>query len=183
VVDSKKRASGKVVVDGDKGSVIPKGTLFLRADGPPLETVREVTIDEDEQVSLDVVATVEGEDGAAAPSTPLRVKSPITGVSDDALVGADGVELGATNPSPAASGKAGKPSAKKAVELPSDECHLHMVVNGVGVTKVKARYLGTSKGTHAASYSRVVSGELLEVKVEGVPLYDPKNPTYPSIER
>jgi hypothetical protein len=172
--NAKKRASGKVVVEGQAGAVVPKATVFHRADGHPFETTAAATIGEDESVKVDVVARVAGVAGQTVPGTILHCKEDPEHFCADCIVDVDGLVIPgappATVPSASASaeaepevvgagGAAPRPAATKKgagaaalarapdapVEVP--KCFVHLQVNGRGAIRAEATYRGTMKGS------------------------------------
>lgn len=86
-------ASGPASVSGTNGSIIPAGSVLLRADGAAYEVDAEVTI-AGGVAAPNVTAVVAGADGNADQGVPLAFESPIAGVNAAATVGAGGIVNG-----------------------------------------------------------------------------------------
>lgn len=78
-------ATGSVEFTGTNTTVIPIGTVLIRADGVEYTTDAEVTITLG-VAEADVTASEAGEDGNADVDTALSLESPITGVDADPSV-------------------------------------------------------------------------------------------------
>lgn len=117
--NAKKRAAGKVVVEGQAGAAVPKGTVFHRADGHPFETTTAATIGEDESVKVDVVARVAGVAGQCVPGTILHCKEEPEHFCADCIVDVDGLVIAGAPPAVAPSSSAA-PEASAGVDAPHE---------------------------------------------------------------
>lgn len=78
-------ASGSVAFTGTNGTVIPAGTVLVRADGEEYTTDADVTIASGTATAA-VTASEAGEAGNADVATALTLESPISGVDADPTV-------------------------------------------------------------------------------------------------
>jgi uncharacterized phage protein gp47/JayE len=87
-------ATGNVTATGTNGTVIPIGTVLVRADGAEFATTAEATIAAG-TATLAVEASVAGQDGNTDAASPLTFQSPIAGVNSAAVVATGGLSGGA----------------------------------------------------------------------------------------
>jgi uncharacterized phage protein gp47/JayE len=85
---------GNVTATGTNGTVIPIGTVLVRADGAEFATTAEATIAAG-TATLAVEASVAGQDGNTDAASPLTFQSPIAGVNSAAVVATGGLSGGA----------------------------------------------------------------------------------------
>jgi hypothetical protein len=201
---SKKRAAGMVVVEGQAGATVPKGTIFHRADGLGYETASAATIGEDESVKVAVVARAAGVAGQCAPGVVLHCKEEPEHFCADCIVDVDGLAIpgapAASGPAATADGPhsqgllvgatpgpadAKAPAASSSAPAPTGapSCFVHLQVNGRGAVRVPATYRGRATDGHAATFVLTDGrGQFVDHALDGLPEHDPKNPTWPSIE-
>jgi uncharacterized phage protein gp47/JayE len=82
-------AQATLDLTGTDTSVVPEGTIFLRADGVEYETDAEVEIGDGfptGTAEVDVTAVLAGEDGTLTAGVVLTLESPIAGVDSSATV-------------------------------------------------------------------------------------------------
>lgn len=87
-------AVGSVTITGTSGTVVPAGTLMVRADGAEYETVGEVTL-AGGTATANVVALAAGQGGNAGAASALTISTPIAGVSSTVIVTAGALTGGA----------------------------------------------------------------------------------------
>lgn len=86
-------AAGSVVFTGTNGTVIPAGTVVVRADGLEYETQADGTIATGE-ATIAVLATAAGEAGNCLEGVVLSCESPIAGVDSAVTVAAGDLSAG-----------------------------------------------------------------------------------------
>ena len=87
-------AVGAVTLAGTTGTLVPAGTLLVRADGAEYETDADVTL-AGGTAEPAITALVAGQDGNAAAASTLTIATPIAGVSSTATVTAGALTGGA----------------------------------------------------------------------------------------
>lgn len=87
-------AVGEITLTGTSGTVVPAGTVLVRADGAEYETDAEVTLAGGTATAA-VTALVAGQDGNAAAASALTIATPIAGVNSTATVTAAALTGGA----------------------------------------------------------------------------------------
>lgn len=87
-------ATGTITVTGSNGTLVPAGTVFIRADGIEYETDADGTIVAG-TVSINVTAAEAGQAGNAEAGVTLNISSPIAGINATATVAAGGLVSGA----------------------------------------------------------------------------------------
>jgi uncharacterized phage protein gp47/JayE len=87
-------AIGQITVTGTNGTLLPAGTVFIRADGIEYETDLDGTIAEG-IATIDITAIEAGQAGNAQMGVTLNIASPIAGVNATATVAAGGLFSGA----------------------------------------------------------------------------------------
>lgn len=87
-------AVGEITLTGTSGTVVPAGTLLVRADGAEYETDAEVTLSAGTATAA-VTALAAGQDGNAAAASALTIATPIAGVNSAAIVTAGALTGGA----------------------------------------------------------------------------------------
>ncbi len=87
-------ATGEVTITGTNGTVIPAGTVLIRADGTEYTTDAEETIASG-TATADVTASVAAEDGNCDAATELSFESPISGADSVVTVAVGGLSGGA----------------------------------------------------------------------------------------
>ena len=87
-------ASGEVAFTGFNGTVIPVGTVLVRADGAEFTTTAEVTIATG-TATANVEASTAGQAGNTVAGTQLAMAAPVAGVDSTVTVAAGGITQGA----------------------------------------------------------------------------------------
>lgn len=87
-------AAGPVTFTGTAGSVIPAGTVWIRADLAEFTTDAEATIPVTETIDVDCTASEAGAGGNTDAGVEGTLASPISGVSSTVTVAGDGLEGG-----------------------------------------------------------------------------------------
>lgn len=78
-------AVGDVTLTGTSGTLVPAGTVLVRADGAEYETDADVTLAGGTATAA-VTALVAGQDGNATAASALTIATPITGVNSAVVV-------------------------------------------------------------------------------------------------
>lgn len=87
-------ATGPITVTGTNGTLVPAGTVFIRADGIEYETDADGTI-VGGTASINVTAIEAGQAGNAEAAITLNISSPIAGINATATIAAGGLVSGA----------------------------------------------------------------------------------------
>ena len=177
-----KRASGAVVVEGDAGTVVTRGTTFRRPDGALYESTAEAVVGDDETATVPVAASASGAGPACGAGESLAIVPPVSGLADDATVAPDGITLvGAAKPAakPPATPRAAVVVEPAVAGKPLPKCKVHLCLNGFGQTELAAHHLGKRDAGHSVR-ARFPDGEFRDM--HGLPELDRAKPTYPSVE-
>lgn len=87
-------AVGFITITGTNGTLVPAGTVFVRADGAEYDTDADATIALGSAVAA-ITAILPGQAGSASAGTVLSLSTPITGINSDAAVTAAALTGGA----------------------------------------------------------------------------------------
>lgn len=91
-------AAGSVTLTGTSGTLVPLGTLLVRADGAEYETAADVTLSAGTATAA-LTALVAGQAGNAAAASTLTIATPIAGVNSTATVTSGALTGGADSES------------------------------------------------------------------------------------